>query len=367
METSAWHEHGGVTASVDSVRKLRFSVKSNALRFRVPQRRRLLVVGGAGYIGSLLVERLLEDGYRVRVLDNLLYGDESLQMVRNHPNFELVVGDCRNVDDVITVARGMESIIHLAAIVGDRACDQNHELALATNYTATKILTDVAMAYGVHRFLFASSCSVYGISEFDVGEDAVVRPISFYAKTKVASERVLLKSKNNSFNPTILRFATAFGLGHRPRFDLLVNALTAKSHREGVITIHNGHQWRPFIHVRDLVEGIVRVLRAPVRLMSGQVFNMGDTRLNHTLTEVAGVIQQVFPEVRIEYIDNADHRNYRVKFDKLLTQTGLRARYSVYDGVEEIKRALEERKVADYTDVRYNNERWLKLVGSPAK
>lgn len=326
----------------------------------------VLVVGGAGYIGSVLVERLLEKGYRVRVLDSLLYGDQPLRPVRGHPDFELIVGDCRNIQDVVRAVRGVDSIIHLAAIVGDPACEQDHGPALETNYAATRMLIEIAKGHGVGRFLFASSCSVYGATDVEMDESAAVEPISLYARTKVDSERALLGAKSATFHPTILRYATVFGLGYRPRFDLVVNLLTAKACQEGIITIYNGHQWRPFMHVRDLVEATVRVLETPVRLVSGEVFNVGDGRLNHTLAEVAEVIHSAFPNVRVEPIDNSDRRNYRVNFDKLLRATGFRAQYTLRDGVDEIGKAFGDRLITDYTDVRYHNQRYLKAVGSPA-
>src|ERR1039458_5475284 len=321
----------------------RYFAKSKATPSLAPRRDWVLVVGGAGYIGSLLVERLLEKGYRVRVLDSLLYGDEPLRPVRNHPSFELIVGDCRNIQDVVRAVRGVESIIDLAAIVGDPACDQDRGPALETNYAATRMLIEIAKGHGVSRLLFASSCSVYGATDEEMDENAAVLPISLYGQTKVDSERALLDANSDTFHPTILRFATVFGLGYRPRFDLVVNLLTAKARQEGVITIYNGQQWRPFIHVPDLVEATVRVLESPVRLVSGEVFNVGDARLNHTLTEVADVIRDAFPSVRVEHVDNSDRRNYRVNFDKLLSRTGFSARYTLRDGVEEIRKAFDER------------------------
>jgi nucleoside-diphosphate-sugar epimerase len=254
----------------------------------------------------------------------------------------------------------------LAAIVGDPACDQDREPALETNYAATRMLIEIAKGHGVSRLVFASSCSVYGATDVEMDENAAVLPISLYAQTKVDSERALLEARSDMFHPIILRFATVFGLGYRPRFDLLVNLLTAKARQEGVITIYNGQQWRPFIHVRDLVEATVRVLESPVRLVSGEVFNVGDARLNHTLTEVADVIRDAFPSVRVEHVDNSDRRNYRVNFDKLLSRTGFSARYTLRDGVEEIRKAFDERLITDYTDLRYHNQRYLKAVGSRA-
>jgi nucleoside-diphosphate-sugar epimerase len=325
---------------------------------------RVLVVGGAGYIGSLLVERLLEKGHRVRVLDNLLYGDEALRPVRNHPNFELVVGDCRNIQDVVKAVRGVESIVHLAAIVGDPACNQDRESALETNYAATRMLIEIAKGYSVNRLVFASSCSVYGATDIEMDESSTVQPVSLYGQTKVDSERALLAAATETFHPTVLRFATVFGLGHRPRFDLVVNLLTAKAYQEGLITIYNGQQWRPFIHVRDLVEATLNVLEAPVKLVSGEIFNVGDSQMNYTLTDVSDIIHSIFPNVHIQNVDNSDLRNYRVNFDKLRHLTGFRARHSLRDGVEELRKAFDQGLITDYMDLRYHNQLYLKAIGS---
>ena len=342
-----------------------FDVKSKNGLSIPNEKGRVLVVGGAGYIGSLLVERLLDKGHRVRVLDCLLYGDEPLRPFKNHPDFELVVGDCRNIQDMVKAVRGVESIVHLAAIVGDPACEQNGEAALETNYAATRMLIEISKGHGVSRLLFASSCSVYGAADVEVDEKAAVRPISLYGRTKVDSEQALLDARSTTFHPTILRFATVFGLSYRPRFDLVVNLLAARAKQEGVITIYNGEQWRPFIHVRDLAEAIFRVLDAPAGLVSGEIFNVGDKRLNYTLSQVADTIRAVFPNVRVEHVENSDRRNYRVNFDKLFNRTGFRARYTLRDGVEELRKAFDERLITDYMDLRYHNQRYLKVAGSP--
>jgi len=344
----------------------RYVVKSKATPLLMPRAEGVLVVGGAGYIGSLLVERLLEKGHRVRVLDSLLYGDEPLRTVRNHRDFELLIGDCRNIQDVVRAVRGVESIVDLAAIVGDPACNQDRDSALEVNYAATRMLIEIAKGHGISRLLFASSCSVYGATEALMDENAEVQPISLYGQTKVDSERALLEARTDSFHPIILRYATVFGLGYRPRFDLVVNLLTAKARQEGVITVYNGQQWRPFVHVRDLVEATAQLLEAPIQLVSGEIFNVGDSHLNHTLTEVAEVIQSVFPDVRVEHVENSDRRNYRVNFDKLHRCTGFKARCSLRDGVEEIRKAFDLRLIGDYRDFRYHNQQYLKAIGTPS-
>ncbi len=327
------------------------------------RKRAVLVVGGAGYIGSLLAERLLQLGYKVRVLDALLYGSEPLRAVENHPDFQLIVGDCRNIRDVVGAVKDMDAVIDLAAIVGDPACEQDQAAAREINYGATRMLIEVAKGHGVGRFVFASSCSVYGVTDREMDEASEVNPISLYAQTKVDSEQALLAARNEAFHPTILRFATVFGLGYRPRFDLVVNLLTARARQDGKITIFNGEQWRPFIHVRDVVEAIIRAMEAPVRLVSGEIFNVGDSDLNHTLRQVAEIIQQEFPGTVVEHIANSDRRNYRVNFDKIRNRLGFSARYSVEYGVEDLKAAFEKQLVRDYKDLRYHNQRFLEVAG----
>jgi nucleoside-diphosphate-sugar epimerase len=341
----------------------RFEVRPIDSPTAAARKRSVLVVGGAGYIGSLLSERLLQLGYKVRVLDALLYGKEPLRTVERHPDFQLMVGDCRNIRDVVSAIKDVDAIVDLAAIVGDPACEQDQGAAREINYGATRMLIEVAKGHGVGRFLFASSCSVYGATEHEMDEQSDTSPISLYAQTKVDSEKALLAAQSDDFHPTILRFATVFGLGYRPRFDLVVNLLTARAYQDGKITIFNGQQWRPFIHVRDVVEAIVMAMEAPVRLVSGEIFNVGDSSLNHTLQGVSEIIEEVFPGTTVEQIANSDRRNYRVNFDKIRNRLGFEARYTVEYGVKDLKAAFEKRIIRDYKDLRYHNQRFLEVAG----
>lgn len=341
----------------------RFEVRPIDSPATATRKRSVLVVGGAGYIGSLLSERLLQLGYKVRVLDALLYGKEPLRTVLRHPDFQLMVGDCRNIRDVVSAIKDVDAIVDLAAIVGDPACEQDQGAAREINYGATRMLIEVAKGHGVGRFLFASSCSVYGATDHEMDEQSEVQPISLYAQTKVDSEKALLATQSDDFHPTILRFATVFGLGYRPRFDLVVNLLTARAYQDGKITIFNGQQWRPFIHVRDVVEAIVTAMEAPVRLVSGEIFNVGDSALNHTLQNVSEIIEEIFPGTHVEHIANSDRRNYRVNFDKIRNRLGFKARYTVEYGVKDLKAAFEKQIIRDYKDLRYHNQRFLEVAG----
>jgi nucleoside-diphosphate-sugar epimerase len=334
-------------------------------RIALPRRESapILVVGGAGYIGSILCRQLLDAGERVRVLDSLLYGDFAIREIMGRPGFELLAGDCRNIQSVVSAMRGAKSVVHLAAIVGDSACEQDRQTALEINYAATRMLIEIAKGNAVERFVFASSCSVYGASDFLADENSAARPISLYAQTKVDSEQALLEARSDAFHPVILRLATVFGHGYRPRFDLVVNLLTAQAYHEGVITIFNGQQWRPFLHVRDAASGVRLALNAPLPVVSGQVFNLGDAHLNCTLSGVATQIQQVFPHTLVRHVENPDRRNYRVCFEKARQQLGFRSRVGLEEGILEMRRSFERKAVPDYQDARYHNQKFLQLSG----
>jgi nucleoside-diphosphate-sugar epimerase len=318
--------------------------------------KRILVVGGAGYIGSMLIPRLLRGGYHVRVLDSFMYGNASLDNVKHHPAFESMKGDIREIQPVVDAMKDCDAVIDLAAIVGDPACEENRQLAVEVNRAATHMLIDIAKGYGIRRFLFASSCSVYGASEFLMDEYSQVSPISTYAQTKVDSENLLVMAADSSFHPTILRFGTLFGLSPRPRLDLVVNLLTAQAAITGKITIFNGKQWRPFLHVDDAGRAFIACLEATPDVVSGEVFNVGDYRLNHQLREISERVAQVVPHVDAIYLENADKRNYRVSFDKIHSRLGFRCEKTIDDGIREMYQWIKATNLTDVSAVQFNNQ-----------
>ncbi|HEY3743054.1 MAG TPA: NAD-dependent epimerase/dehydratase family protein [Bryobacteraceae bacterium] len=324
----------------------------------------ILVVGGAGYIGAVLVRKLLARGAKVRLLDSLVYGDAAVAEILDDPNLEFMQGDCRNIQDVVKAMTGASSVVHLAAVVGDPACEQDKQNALEINYSATRMMVEIAKGHGIGRFVFASSCSVYGASEFLMDEQSKTEPVSLYGKTKIDSERVLLDAQSPTFHPIVLRFATVFGLAPRPRFDLVVNLLTAKARQEGVITIYNGEQWRPFIHVDDIAQAIVETLYAPIQSVSGEIFNVGDDRLNFTLGQIAEKIREHFPDTQIQEVENSDRRNYRVSFAKIRNQIGFTCERTLDDGIREISAAFDRGTIADYQEAFYSNVKFLRLMGA---
>ena len=324
----------------------------------------ILVIGGAGYIGSVLVRQLLARGYRVRVLDRLMFGLEPILDLSLMPGFELLPGDCRDFHILAKAARQMDAVIHLGAIVGDPACALDERATLETNYEATALVAQTAKDLGLSRVVFASTCSVYGATSHAVDETAIPRPISLYGATKADSEKILLASASDTFHPTASRIGTAFGWSHRPRFDLAVNLLTAKAQIEGKIVVYNSDQWRPFVHVRDIGSAFCRVLEAPLWKVSGQIFNVGSNETNHQLIDVARTIGRLFPEVSVVYESNSDRRDYRVSFDKIRGVLGFECRTSLLQGIQEVSLALRRGAVGDYTEPIYHNHRRAALNGT---
>lgn len=320
----------------------------------------VLVIGGAGYIGSALTERLLEEGYRVRVLDLLLYGDEAIAEFRGHPRFELIRGDLRHVNTVVRATKGVDAVVHLGAIVGDSACGVCEDLTIKINLEATRTIAEVAKGFGVRRFVFASTCSVYGASDELLDERSHLSPLSLYARTKVQSEEILLNMTDAEFAPVILRFGTIYGLSGRPRFDLVVNLLAAKAVQEGEVGIFGGKQWRPLVHVRDVAEAILLTLRASHDTVCGQIFNVGSNEQNYQIADLGPIIHEMVPTARIITQPQEDNRNYRVRFDKILNALSFRPRYTVRDGVAEIIEAMESGRITDYRDPRYTNLAYLR-------
>jgi nucleoside-diphosphate-sugar epimerase len=320
----------------------------------------VLVIGGAGFLGSVLTRKLLERGLRVTIMDSLLYGDEGIRDLYGDPGLRVIQGDLRSVETVVRACRDADATVHLGALVGDPACAVDEELTLQVNLQATHTVVDVARGLGIRRLIFASTCSVYGASGEFLDEDSPLSPMSLYAKTKMDSEHVVLSMAGNGFEPVVLRFGTFYGPSPRARFDLVVNLLLAKAITEGEIKVFGGSQWRPFLHVEDGAEAIVRCLEAPARLVKGQVFNVGSDDQNHTLGEVAEMISTLVPGLRVRYEGKATaEANYRVSFARIHQQLGFQARHTLIEGLTQLKASLEDGGIPYYDDARYSNYKTL--------
>ena len=326
---------------------------------------RVLVIGGAGYIGSALLPKLLDTGYRVRLLDLFVYGKEPIQDLLDHPHLEILQADFRQVDRVAEAMRGMDAVIHLGAIVGDPACALDEELTIDVNLMATHMIAEIAKGYGVNRFIFASTCSVYGASDEILDERSALNPLSLYARSKIASETILHSLADDRFAPVILRFGTIYGLSGRTRFDLVVNLLMAKAVVDGKITVMGGDQWRPFVHVDDAASAVFRVLEAPLKLVDRQTFNVGSDEQNYTLNDVGRIIQRLVSTAElVEMGLDGDRRNYRVSFAKIRKTLSFKPRWTLEQGLQQVKDALTSGRIQDYRLAQYNNFKFLSEEGT---
>ena len=327
----------------------------------------VLLIGGAGYIGSALLPKLLDEGYKVRLLDSFVYGEEPIAEWLHHRNLEVFRADFRQVDKVVEAMRGMGTVIHLGAIVGDPACALNEELTIEVNLVATRMIAEVAKGAGVSRFIFASTCSVYGVSDSLLDENSLLNPVSLYARSKIACEQVLLRLRDTSFSPVILRFGTIYGLSARTRFDLVVNLLAAKAVVDGEITVFGSKQWRPFVHVEDAARALVMVTEAEVRNLKRMIFNVGSDEQNLTLGQVGSLILGKVPAARLKVIDeNVDIRNYRVNFRRVREDLGFLPLWNISDGVDQVLAAIQSGAVTDYRVPKYSNVRFLEEEGRGA-
>lgn len=316
----------------------------------------VLVIGGAGYIGTHVVDLLLHSGYRVRVLDRLMHGGNTLAEFAKHGHFEFIEGDAADIGKLTLAMRGAQSVVHLAGLVGDPACAVDPEFTRHTNIVVTRMVRQVAQASGVYRFIFASSCSVYGFTEKEVDEGAPLNPVSLYAQTKIDSEIELLSSVPDDFFVTVLRFATVFGHSRRQRYDLVANLFTAQAVRDKLITVVGPDQWRPFIHVRDLARAITMVLESDPAIVQSQIFNVGDGRLNMTIGQLAQTVKRIVSngaQISLKE-ETGDPRNYAVSFRKIHKTLGFEASVLMDEGIREIASAVEA-SGSSYTEAVFSN------------
>lgn len=321
---------------------------------------KVLVTGGAGYIGSVLVRQLLAKNFKVRVLDSLKFGGDALYEVMLHPNFEFIKGDVRNPDTVSKVLEGVDAVAHLAAIVGDPACKKYSEEAIQTNWEGSVALFNMAEKAGVKRFVFASTCSNYGKMENPdsfVVETSELKPVSLYAELKVKFEKFILEEKKDSpMCSTSLRFSTVYGFSPRIRFDLTVNEFTRNATINGQQEIWGAQFWRPYCHVEDLARAVVLVLESEESKVKANVFNVGSTEENYNKGMIISEVCKVVPNVVVEYVESAeDPRDYRVNFDKIKNELGYTITKTVPDGVKEIYTLLKTGIVTDSFAQKFRN------------
>jgi nucleoside-diphosphate-sugar epimerase len=331
--------------------------------------RHILVTGGAGYIGSLLTSELLRANFHVTVIDSLLFGGESLMPHLNHPNFHFVKGDVTEPRAVKDALRGEwpkpAAIVHLAAIVGFPACQAvGKQVSWRYNVDAVKRVYEQARDLGVGRFIFSSTYSNYGLMTDGkpVTEESPLTPQSIYAETKVAAEEYLMGQKDGPTAPLLFRFATLYGISPRTRFDLIVNQFVLDAFTKRQLLIYQRGYSRSFVHVRDVVRGILLGLDAPLDKVRNQIYNLGTEKGNYTKDQIVEHVLKRIPETVVDYKDltfGGDMRDITVSFAKIKRELGYETTLDIDDGVRELLFALKTGLIRNPMDERYRNAQFI--------
>lgn len=307
---------------------------------------KVLVIGGAGYLGSVLAEKLLVLGYPVKILDSFIYGKRSIDHFKNDKNVEIIDGDIRNIETVNASVNGVGSVILLAAVVGDPASANRPVQTIETNYLASQMTASACKLKGINRFIYASTCSVYGIGQEVLDESAPLNPVSLYSKTKISSEQSILSMMDKHFAPTIMRMSTLYGYSPRMRFDLVVNTMTMTVYLEKQIKVFGGEQWRPLMYVGDAANAYINVLESDINLMRGKIYNVGSEDQNYRIKDVALNIAVTISELTHKKIPvitektNVDSRDYRISFKRIQDELGFKVKNTVSEAAKEIYEKL---------------------------
>lgn len=316
----------------------------------------VLVTGGGGYVGAVLVPKLLENGYAVRVLDLFIYGEEVFDNVRGNPNLELYKGDIRDQSLLKKILPGCDAVIHLACISNDPSFELDPELGKSINFDAFAPLVDISKESGVKRFIYASSSSVYGIrEEKNVTEDLSLLPLTDYSKYKAMCEEVLLQKRSPGFVILVLRPSTVCGYSPRLRLDLTVNILTNHAVNNRKITVFGGQQMRPNIHIEDMAQVYIKSLEWPNEVIDGKIFNVGFD--NFTVSEIAEKVRKVVgKDTEIVTTPTDDNRSYHVSSAKIKKELGFVAEHSVEDAIHDLVASFKTGKIPNaMTDSKYYN------------
>jgi len=315
--------------------------------------KKIFITGGAGYVGSMLAPRLLEDGHRVTVLDLMWYGDD---VIDPHPNLSMVKGDIRDQELLKKLIPGHDTVIHLACISNDPSFEMDPKLGESINLDAFRPLVEISKNGKVDRFIYASSSSVYGVkNEPNVSEDMSLEPLTDYSRFKADCEKILAEYQSPDFTTVTIRPATVCGYSRRQRLDVVVNILSNLAFHKRKITVFGGKQLRPNIHIADMVEAYVLLLNAPKELIAGEIFNAGYE--NQSVEELALSVRDVMgDDVELITSPTDDNRSYHISSEKIAKVLGFVPKHTIRDAIVDMKSALEEGLLPNsLTDDKYFN------------
>jgi len=323
--------------------------------------KKILVTGGAGYVGSILVPKLLSQGYAVVVVDTLFFTDIGLREVKNNPNLRIIEGDIRDEATLNAACQGVLAVIHLASISNDPSTDLNPRLTEEVNFEATLKLVKIAKQQGVQRFINASTSSVYGIKETpNVTEDLPLDPLTVYSRTKAEAEPHVSAANDSQFTAVNIRPATVMGYSPKMRLDLTVNILTMHALTRGKITVFGGGQKRPNIHIEDITDYYAKLLEISAEKIGGKTFNAGYE--NFTVKEIAEKVREIVGKnVAIEVTPSNDNRSYHISSAKIELELGLKPACTIEDAVLDIKKAAEAGQL-DWNNINFYNVKKMKLL-----
>lgn len=322
----------------------------------------VLVTGGAGYVGAVLVPKLLAKGYHVKVVDLYIYGDDVLDEVKTHPELEQIKGDIRDTALLREHLPNCDAVIHLACISNDPSFELDPGLGKSINYDCFLDLVRISKESGVKRFIYASSSSVYGIKEeLNVNEELPLEPLTDYSKYKAMCEEILLKERAPGFTTLILRPATVCGYSPRLRLDLTVNILTNHAINNKKILVLGGSQMRPNIHIDDVCELYIKSLEWDEKQIDGKIFNAGYE--NHKVSEIAEMVKKVVGEVEIEVKTTDDNRSYHISSEKIKRELGFVPQHTIEDAVKDLVAAFKAGKITNsMSDPRYFNIKTMQEI-----